>query len=276
MIPAEMKEKLDNTIWSYSRIGAFVECPYCFLKHYVEREPEIDNAFAQWGTLMHSLIENQLTGKLEINDLVPEYRNRFKTDITEEFPPSFRGSDMGKGYFDDGVAFLLAYEGMSDRYELLGCEIETLMEIEGYKFTGFIDLLIRKKDTGELIIVDHKSKRNFKSKRERAEYARQLYLYSKWVHDKYGMFPSKLVFNLIRGEKPDIIRFNVEDFRSTLGWATSTIRSIYTAVDFPTKLAMQARKKHLNAKYAPPDYFCEHICGMRNNCPAMGTRSEDE
>lgn len=276
MTPEQYKKELDRTIWSYTRISSFDECPYSFFKRYIERAPDEANAFAQWGTLMHSLIECNLMGRLEINELIPEYSRRFKSDITAEFPPGFRGDDMADNYFADGISFLMEYEGMPEDYEMLGCEIATPMEIEGFRFTGFIDLLVRDKKSGGLIVVDHKSKRAFKSKRERAQYARQLYLYSRWVHDEYGEYPQKLVFNLVRGEAPEVVPFNMEEYESALGWAVSTIRRIYAAKVFPTKLERQATMKKLNAQYAPADYFCVNICGMRKHCPALGTGSEDE
>lgn len=44
---------------------------------------------------------------------------------------------------------------------------------------GYIDLLIKNKETGEIIIVDHKSKKKFSSKAEEKKYRKQLEFYTK-------------------------------------------------------------------------------------------------
>ena len=44
-----------------------------------------------------------------------------------------------------------------DSYEILGVEKKVEFELFGKRFVGYIDLLLRDKQTDEIIIVDHKS-----------------------------------------------------------------------------------------------------------------------
>ena len=57
-------------------------------------------------------------------------------------------------------------------------------------------------------MLDHKSKGKFKSKKEQAEYARQLYVYAKYVKEKYGKFPKVLIFNMFNAGELIKIPFN--------------------------------------------------------------------
>ena len=72
------------------------------------------------------------------------------------------------------------------------------MTIRGLEVRGFIDLLVRDRNDGRLIVVDHKSKSRFKSDQELELYGFQPYLYAEWVLQTYGEYPKELVFNLFR------------------------------------------------------------------------------
>lgn len=267
----ELTEKLDQMVWSYTRISCFDDCPNRFWATYIEHSERHDNALAQWGTLMHALIEENATDKLPINKMVPAYKRRFKTEITMPFPYSFRGEDMRDKYFNDGLGFLFYYTGVPENYEVLGAEIKVDTMLGRYKFTGFIDLLLRNKDTGNIILVDHKSKNGFKSKKELAQYARQLYLYAKHVKEHYGQPPSLLVFNLIRKNMAVQIPYSDKDAQAAIDWAVSTIDNIYAAASFPTKLELNAKRKGLIEQYDKADYFCMNVCDHRDKCEAMNT-----
>lgn len=270
MTREELHSKLDKMVWSFTRISSFAECPKRFYATYIEHAERHDNALAQWGTLMHELIEENVNGLLPTDKLTAAYKKRFKREITEPFPMDFRGNDMKGKYYNDGLGFFFYYTGVPDEYEVLGAEIEVKTDIGRYKFIGYIDLLLRKRDTGELILIDHKSKNGFKSKKEQAEYARQLYLYAKYVGENFGRFPSLLVFNLIRKNTAVQIPFSQDDMQAAVDWAVSTIDSIYEADadNFMCKLELSARRKEMNTKYDKPDYFCLNICDQRDTCEA--------
>ena len=84
---------------------------------------------------------------------------------------------------------------------------------------------------------------------------RQQLLYSKFVFEKYGRYPDRLMFNLfkemgLKKERP----FTLEAYNEALAWAKEMIERIenYEVLDF-----MEAKE---------PDFFCTEICGMRKHC----------
>ena len=48
---------LDAMDWSYSLVSSFDQCPRMFDLTYLQCMDRVDNAFAQWGSLAHSLLE---------------------------------------------------------------------------------------------------------------------------------------------------------------------------------------------------------------------------
>ena len=132
-------------------------------------------------------------------------------------------------------------------------------------------MLVRDKNDGKLIVVDHKSKAGFKNEKEKQEFAIQLYLYSDWVKEKYGEFPKQLVFNMFRQGEVVTIDFSMDEFENAKQWAIDTIHKIYEDVDFWDKIYLDYEKKgkDLNT-YKQNDFFCKYLCGCREHCERSG------
>ncbi len=276
--------KLDNSFliddfkWSHSRINSYEICPKMFyLKHILCLE-DSPSAFTQWGLLIHSLLERYFKCELEIFELSSKYDEEYGTKVSLQFPSSFielntRYYELGKDYFDN-------FEGLFDGCKILGIEEDVEIKLGKYNFVGFIDLIVKKDD--DIYIVDHKSKNKFKSKKEKEEALRQLYLYSLYIYKKYNKYPSGLIFNLVRGfpetkspkRKSKIVEdeivtqnqgkcgliikepFNIDKMEEAKKWALDTIEKIYQDQAFE--------------KTPPSIFFCDNICGQRKNCPYSG------
>lgn len=50
-------DKLDNLVWSFSKVNNYNRCPHGFKLTYIDKVPQIDNAFAEYGSFAHSLLE---------------------------------------------------------------------------------------------------------------------------------------------------------------------------------------------------------------------------
>lgn len=52
-------------IWSFSKLERFIECPYSFYLHYIKKsdpQKEEGNAFSDYGTFAHSLLDGWAKG----------------------------------------------------------------------------------------------------------------------------------------------------------------------------------------------------------------------
>lgn len=241
---------LDGIRWSYSSVNSYQQCPRQFKLSYIDALPRVDNAFSDWGSFMHYLLEQYFKGKLEFFELSQIYVNEYSKHIKCTFPPN-KYVNLNESYYNKGKEYLDNFDGDFDDCEVLAVEQKVKLDIGGRPFVGVIDLVARGPD-GKYRVIDHKSKKSFASKREEAEYLRQLYLYSIWIKQNYGEYPSQLIFNMFRGGKKVIHDFVEDELSAAIEWFTSTIDSIYSDTEF---------------KASPNEFFCNFLCGVRHYCP---------
>ena len=231
---------LTQKAWSYSSLKLYETCPYAFYLKYIEEVEEQPNAFAQHGKFTHAILERYFRGELYAFELADVCEAEYADNVTERFP----FYNMAKSFYDKTLAYLQSFDGIDG--EVIGIEQQLESVIGGYKFIGFADLILR--DETGIVIVDHKSKGSWKSKKERADYMRQMYLYSHCVKEIYGEFPYKLVFNKFRAEQPlDEEKFNEEDYKATIDWFSETIAKILSTDTWDCQL---------------DSFYCSSLCGL--------------
>ena len=218
------QEKVDNMKWSFSRINSFEHgCQFCWFQNYIIKERGGGNAFSDYGSLMHEILEKYFKGELMAWELEDVFDKGF-IDNVGSFPPN-KFVDLRVSYYNQGIKYLQEFDGLPD-YEMLEIEPAISVDIDGYEFIGFIDLLARNKNNGKLVVIDHKSKAEFKTKEELREYGHQLYLYAIWVHKKYGEYPSLLKFNMFRKQTEKTIIFKEKDLEASRQWMLDSIQRI--------------------------------------------------
>jgi hypothetical protein len=246
--------------YSFSRLSAFHQCKYQFYLTYIKEYKGTDNAFSQYGSFVHELLEDYANNKKAIFELLDAFIDGYPFSVTEDFPPNAH-VDLSESYYNDGITYLTDFEGFGDNYDVVAAEGEFEEIIDNdFILHGYIDLLLRDKATGDLIVEDHKSKSSFKNKREQKEYARQLYLYSLHIYRKYGQFPKLLRFNMFRKQKTVDIPFNKKDYDEALLWAQNTVKEIRECTDYPPTV---------------DDFFCRYLCNHGKSCE-FGRCTEDD
>jgi hypothetical protein len=216
---------------------------------YIDHKKGIGNCFSAYGSEVHSIMERYAKGEINLWDLVDVYEWEFDSAIPEEFPKSKFCRDMKELYFNQGLEFLKNFPGYRD-FKILEVEGSFDLDIDDWSFNGIIDLVYEDKD-GRLIIQDYKSKSSFKNKKEQAEYARQLYLYSLHIKEKYGRYPDMLNFMMFRKNKLVEIPFEESALEEALMWARNTVEEIRTCWDFSPNC---------------DEFFGEYLCNHREYC----------
>lgn len=199
-------------------------------------------------------MERYAKGEIELWDLPGVYEWEFESAIPEKFP-KFAKLNMKKSYYEQGLTFLKEFQGY-EKYDILEVERAFDFDIDDWTFNGIIDLVF-KDEAGKLIIRDYKSKASFASKKEKAEYARQLYLYSLFVKEQYGKYPDELQFLMFRKRTLITIPFDPAGVDEALEWAKQTVAEIRDAFDYPPLCRFQEKKD---------DFYAENLCNHRKYC----------
>lgn len=258
---SEYKEIIDKMRWSFSRLNTFDTCKYCFYLNYIVDDDDLylseGNYYAEVGSFMHEILERMFKGEFTQEDALQYYIDNFEDNVFYKVKESTmeRTYELCRNYLED--------ENFSwvDNFEILGVELEMSLDIVGYEFIGYIDLLLRDKSDGKIVVLDHKSaqyplktdgtvKKN--SEHSFNSYKKQMYLYCHAVKEKYGEFPKAIVWNHFKeGGKFVTVKFKKSEYAETMKWFEETIHKIENEDDFEPTF----------------DYFyCKNLCNFRANC----------
>lgn len=248
---------MDTMTWSFSRLNSYYNCAYEWYLHYLECNKSENGFFGEYGSFIHKILEKYISGELSLFDLNQYYEENFNESVPHDAPPN-KYVDIRQSYYDKGIEYLNNIDLDLDRYEILGVEKEIHFTIEDKDFVGYIDLLVKDKETDEIIIIDHKSasikilKNGSISKTDQKhflEFKRQLYLYSIPIVKEYGSV-SKLKWNMFKDQKWIEIPWKQEEYDEAIQWAKDTLKLIENEFLWLP-----------NQDY----YYCNYLCGQRNN-----------
>lgn len=257
--PEEIKKRLDNMVWSFSRLQSADACLYAWYLHYLANYESTPNAYSQFGTLCHETLEKYLKGELNMFNVAQYYQDNYSNYVTCDFPPN-KYVDLGQKTYEQGEQYFLNINFDFDRYEVLGVEKEVNFKVGKYPFRGFIDALYRDRETGDIILRDHKTA-SFKYKTNGdisktnqehfQQFRRQELLYAIPIIEEYGKV-DYLSWNMIRDQREIKIPFNETEFLEAQHWALKTIEKIENEL-------LWAPDKSNN-------YFCHVLCDIRDQC----------
>ena len=238
---------------SFSQLSAVSECPYQYYLLKIVGVDPAPNAFAQAGTLAHSLLAAWARGELSIKELPAQWTEQYGKTVTAELPRFLATKGYATKLFDSILKYFEAFDGFPG-YEIVGAEKEFQSSIAGEHFVGVIDLILRHKITGALMLVDHKSCSMGSFKKSKEQMYRQLLLYSKYLADTYGEFPQTLRFNLYKENLYDERPFDREDYIAARIWAETIIEEMKTK-DISDWLEVR------------PEFFrCTNLASCRMHC----------
>lgn len=246
---------IEDMVWSYSRIKSYEDCPYCwYLKYICEFTPRKDMFFSSYGSFIHKILAEFNNGELDQQGAYLKYLADFSDEV-KGFAPS---QSVLTKYYLNGLECLKHLQKSENK--VLSVEEKALFRVEEYDFQGFLDCIEQKIDNKTLVLCDHKSRtlrprsnRNkpTKSDEELDSYLRQLYLYSIYLHDKYGEYPEQLVFNCFRSGERIVEDFSEERLYDAIDWAVQRIEEIKCDSDFLPNIEW---------------FRCKYLCDMNHKC----------
>ena len=124
-----------------------------FYLTYITKKFKIQNAFSQWGSFGHSILEKYYKGELELFELSEIYEDGYDENVNLKFPDNVY-VDLNETYRAAGKKYFDNFEDDFSDYEVIGVEQKIEVTIGKYKFIGYIDLIL--KDDKGYYICDHK------------------------------------------------------------------------------------------------------------------------
>ena len=254
----ELDFLLDTMTWSFSRLNSFYNCPYEWKLRYIDCNKSENGFFGEYGSLIHKILEKYEKGELSLFELNDYYKEHFSENVPHDAPPN-KYVDIKQSYYEKGLDYFNNIDLDLDKYEVLGVEKEVRFQIAGKDFVGYIDLLLKEKETGRIIILDHKSAsikilkngKVSKSDQEHVrEFIRQLCLYAIPIIEEYGHV-DELWWNLFKDKNWLKMPFNKEDYDEAIKWAEDTLKLIETEKEWLPNNSSS--------------YYCNYLCGQRNN-----------
>lgn len=251
-----IREKMKKDLLSFSRINSF-QCPYEWWLHYIKGIEGETGFFAEVGNAAHKTLESYLKQEKDMFELLEYFEEKWQEYVVHDAPPN-KYVDVKEQYYQQCVDYFSQLMFDFDKYEVLGVEREVKFQVGEYKFHGFIDLLLRDKETDEIIISDHKSfqprfKKNGEISKTQAEhfndFKHQLYMYSIPIIEDYGKV-DKLRWNFFRTQQEYIIPWKQEEYDETLKWALNRIEEI------SNEMIWLPNNKNT--------FYCNYLCSMRN------------
>ena len=252
----------DNHVYSYSQLNSFDECRYGFYLQRIEGiEEPANNAFAERGSLIHDLLDQWGKKLLTKEEMIQEYSTRYSEEVVTAWPKMLASKGYARKAYETGLQFLETFDEF-EGYEVISTEEKFKIDLplsDGTirPFIGIIDLMLKEKSSGDIIVCDHKSKSLQSFKKDEDEMYRQQLLYSTYAKMKFGSFPDVLMFHLFNemGVKPQRL-FSQEQYNEAIEWATKQIKGIEdsSVLDW-----LVCKEKS--------DYFCWELCSARKQCP---------
>lgn len=255
------KSELDQIVWSFSTLHLYETCPYAFYLYKIERRDGTSNFYAENGKAMHTIFQLLEEGKITLEKAPAKYLDEYDSIDT------YTREGTMKKTFDTCLDYLCTCdEAYKSQYEIIWVERRVSFKIGRRSFTGFVDLLLKDRITGQLILIDHKSNDPFfkknssdilKNQQEHFEaYSHQMYLYCYGIYQEFGVFPSKIVWHHFKHNGAlSVIDFNKDNYLETLDWAKSLVSKIYRDKKFSAKMSY---------------IYCRELCNYRVDCEYRG------
>lgn len=259
-----MKHLPTDFRWSFSKLAAYKQCKQSFYLQYIAGDPdqEIDSYYSQYGSFAHKLLERYYKNEIPSFFLLDAWRSGYDSEVT--MPPPRFPVGLGDKYFAAAEEYFKNFTGLPANYEVLSVEKKFVISLEGKNISGIADLVVRNKETGEIEVIDHKSKSLSSMKKERNLYRNQLYLYALWTYQEYGRYPARLIFNMFKEHTEIVEEFSMDALEEAKRWYLDTIREIETCDLF----------ENWGTNYS--SYFCGQICSCAGECEEYQIKRAEE
>ena len=271
--------KMNNTVYSFSRLKLFNECRHAYFLTYVLKCDKKPNIYSEIGTIIHEVLEDVQGGKyIPVEERIEMFED--KVDECKIFGIEFVNEKIEEKYVENIKHCLRNFKPLQGvRFEI---EKEIKLELGSSVLTGFIDLVVHNED-GTVSVIDFKTSSKY-AKKDLPKNANQLIIYGLALEQmgyvvrdvKYMM----LKYVTVKGKRGDkmIERRELEDGQEfedcfveypynaiskmeCIDWIEETIDEIESLTKYDTW-----EHKDINKGTS---FYCSNICSCCGKCEAL-------
>lgn len=259
-----------ETVYSYSRLGSFKGCKYAYYLSYVaDPKPQgKENIYSFLGGMTHTILEDLQQGKINNEEAVQKF-----LDYVEEadlLGLEWISEKVKSNYVSSIEHYLANWTKLEGEYEL---EKEFLIDIDGIKIKGFIDILVK---NGNIVdVFDYKTSSKF-AKRDLPAYGRQLVLYALAIQQLYpDVEIGKIAWHMLKyakvGRKVEL-RADIDimaDFEPYVLEYIYNEETVNELKQYVKDVVQQIESLDNNEENYPPTanpFFCGKLCDYSDIC----------
>lgn len=189
----QLKEE-GHKVYSFSKLGSFLNCEYEYYNTYIKRNRGIENIYTEMGSLIHDNLEEIYKGNRDIDTFRKNYSNKLiETDLNGV---KFPNEKIGQSWQNDVGHFLNNFNKINKKMSL-----EKLIVFEivpGIWMQGYIDVIFPS-DKGKpyVNILDWKTSSKFSGKKLK-EAGRQLLMYKLGIEATTNFKVDKVMWFMIK------------------------------------------------------------------------------
>lgn len=255
---------------SYSEFSLFNECGHKhLLEKYLKLVVQPPSIHLIFGNSIHSAIELSIKEKWNSKKRIEHFRETFIKEMMDNMKDTPEYADT-ENFANQGenILRILNTEKIFEKFDIIGVELPLYEPLfANYHFKGFIDLILKDKKTGKIVIIDWKTSGeewDVSKKKKNKIFLSQMRYYKYFYSRKYNIPFDDIeckyvVLNRLLSKKcPELgygklqtveIFSNESEIESSLQMLAETIRDIHIRNDF--------KKAKLNDNKGAC-YFCPH------------------
>ena len=216
---------------SHSQFTTYTDCNLKWKLRYVDKLGTfVGNIHTLFGTAMHTVIQEYLSVMYNKSIVAADKLNmesRLKEEMVTEFTKIKESQnvlpctqDEMMEFYQDGVSILQHFKKYRNKYfmkqnwELVGIEVPILKDIQdGVEMMGFLDVVIRNKISGKVVIIDLKTSTRSWTDYQKKDFNKksQLLLYKKYYSELFDVPLDKIdvMFLILKRKIPKDPEFPV-------------------------------------------------------------------
>lgn len=244
----------ENIRYSFSSVTTFETCKYAFYLTYIEIKDRSDNAYAQFGSLIHLCLQKFFEGELESFELSNFYKNNYSKYVVNSFPIFHKNA--AETYYNNGLAFFDNFSFDKEKYDIKIIEDSIESKYNEIDLIVKPDLVLFDKERKKTILTDFKTANGYKNGKldmsKMKGYLKQMYLYATFLWIQKNIIIDEIQIWFVINNKIEAIPLDIYKAQDNLEWFINTIKEIKKEEKFEANTNNQ--------------FFCNNLCNVGSIC----------